>query len=284
MNIKQFLGDRVNPNLKLGLKTLRLISQGQVSKINLDTSLEVNCELPNKILIGTDHKTGTVWLNSIFKEICRRHALTFGTNKSPQPVEPPAEIDIFSQQHSMFSLDALAVPFRGIHMIRDPRDVIISGCFYHQKSKETWLHKPKAQWQGMTYQEKIKSYDSIDDKILFEMENTAKNTIDRMLKWNYESPYFYEVKYEQLIEDYDLMLFHEIFSFLGFQGNIIPNLLTIAYNNSLFSNKTINSAHIRSGKKSQWTTYFNTTHKDRFIQLFGDCLIQLGYEKDNNWL
>ena len=283
MDFRQFVSNRANPSLKAGLKTLRLISKGQVYDINLDTRLKLKCELPNKILIGTDHKTGTVWLNSIFQKICRYHSLKLYKNNSLQEVIPPAKFDIFIQNHSMFDLESLEVPFRGMHIIRDPRDVIISGCFYHQRSKEEWLHRPREKWQGLTYQEKINSYKTIDDQILFEMENTAQNAIHRMVKWDYTNPYFYEVKYEELIEDYDLMLFHRIFSFLGFPGSVIPNLLIIAYNNSLFSNQRIKSAHIRSGKKNQWKNYFKPIHKDRFLQLFGDCLIQLGYEKDNNW-
>jgi hypothetical protein len=104
-----------------------------------------------------------------------------------------------------------------------------------------------------------------------------------MLTWDYQQPEFMEIKYENLIEDRDLILFHEIFTFLGFPGQAIPALLAIAYQNSLFSGRLQKTLHIRSGKKGQWKQYFTPAHKERFIDLFGEALIQLGYEKDQTW-
>lgn len=37
------------------------------------------------------------------------------------------------------------------------------------------------------------------------------------------------------------------------------------------------------GKAGIWKDYFNEEHKAHFKQFFGDVLIELGYEKDNNW-
>jgi hypothetical protein len=115
------------------------------------------------------------------------------------------------------------------------------------------------------------------------MENAGKRTIDDMLNWNYANPSFYEAKYESLIEDVDLTLFHGMFTFLRFPGSVVPSLLAIAYENSLFSGQREESVHIRSGQSSQWKAYFKPSHKDRFLQLFGDALIRLGYEKDHRW-
>lgn len=37
------------------------------------------------------------------------------------------------------------------------------------------------------------------------------------------------------------------------------------------------------GKAGTWRDYFNEEHKDHFKESFGDILIELGYEEDNNW-
>ena len=279
MIFRQFVSKKISQSQKTRIKALLLILKGQVLHIDLACSLKSECKLSNKILIGTHHKTGSVWLSSIFQNICHYHSLTFYAGKQDSL---PAQFDVFFQNHSVFDLDSIGVPFRGIHIIRDPRDVIISGCFYHQKSEEEWLHRPRKDLQGFTYQQKINSYRSIDDQILFEMENVGRETIFNMLNWDYTRSSFYELKYEDLIEDIDLILFHKIFSFLGFPGSVIPNLLAIAYNKSLFSGLHSKSVHIRSGKTNQWKEYFKPNHKDRFLGLFGDALIRLGYE-NNNW-
>jgi len=82
--------------------------------------------------------------------------------------------------------------------------------------------------------------------------------------------------------DVDLLLFHRIFTFLGIPGEVIPRALQTAYDNSLFSGKVF-SQHIRSGKNQQWRDYFKPIHQERFHDLFGDALIKLGYEEDDNW-
>lgn len=238
-------------------------------------------ELPNKILIGTHHKTGTVWLLSIFATISNEFGLNFYKGKQ---TNLSVEYDIFFQDHSKFYFDTLDNSVRGLHIIRDPRDVVISGVFYHQKSKEKWLHKPKKKFGGLSYQEKLNSCENLDQKIHMEINRSAKTNINDMITWSYSNPAFYELKYEELIADIDLILFHKIFTFLGFPASTLPTLLEIAYDNSIFSGKLDNSDHIRSGASSQWVKYFKQSHKDRCLELFGDALIRLGYEEDDKWI
>jgi hypothetical protein len=186
--------------------------------------------------------------------------------------------------HSAFDQNVLSMPYRGMHLIRDPRDVIVSGCFYHQRSSEEWLHVPLERLGGRTYCDSIVSLPSLDQKLLFEMEFIGEITIKDMLKWNYSNKSFYEVKYESLISDTDFTVFQEIYHFLGFPGNLIPHLIQITKNNSLIMGHSVKTSHIRSGKPGQWKDYFKSTHKERFLELFGDALIRLGYEKNNDWI
>jgi hypothetical protein len=45
-------------------------------------------------------------------------------------------------------------------VIRDPRDVIVSGANYHCKADEPWLHIPEKRFGGLTYHQKINSLTS----------------------------------------------------------------------------------------------------------------------------
>jgi hypothetical protein len=243
----------------------------------IDTSAFV---LPSRVLVGTHHRAGTHWLESVFRSICGRHSLRYYAGPH---ATLPEECDVFLQHHSMFDFTRLPAVFRGIHMIRDPRDIVVSGCFYHQTSDEPWLHASDSKFHGRSYQQAINRFASLDDKILFEMENVARITIDHMSRWQYTNLRFMELRYEELIVDTDLMLFHQIFSFLEFPPRVLLSALEIAQQNSVFADKATASRHIRSKQAWQWKKHFKRCHRQRFLELFGDVLVRLRYEPDDTW-
>jgi hypothetical protein len=240
----------------------------------------MNIGRDKKILIATHHKTGCVWMTRIFRSIAQKYGLKMFEH-APNPEQP---WDIFVEGNSQFDFDALPADLLGLHIIRDPRDVIVSGAFYREKSDESWLHEPNKQYGNMTYQQKIKSLPTVEEKMTFEMEHVGQYTIENMCRWNYQDPRFFETKYEELIADESLFIFHQVFAFLEFPSAMLPALLQIAFDNSLYSGKVQKGGHVRSGKSNQWKQYFTPRLAERFVQLFGDVLIDLGYELDNNWM
>ena len=57
------------------------------------------------------------------------------------------------------------IPFKAIITVRDPRDIIVSGYFYHMTTHEPWVHQPRSDYGGKSYQEVshfnlVKSYRS----------------------------------------------------------------------------------------------------------------------------
>jgi hypothetical protein len=275
----------------VGMKRLvtRMLRPAQKERIRAFISKQLNltggagaqsCQLPYRVLIGAHHKSGTVWLKSIFRTVCSEYSLRFFEGKQG---DAPQQYDVFFQDHSRFELDRFPSPVRGLHLIRDPRDIILSGCFYHQKADEPWLHRPREDLLGLTYHQAINRAETLEDKISFEMEHAGRRTIEELIAWDYTRPFFCELKYEDLIRDTDLMIFHRAFAFLGFPGSALPGVLAIAYRKSLFSNQLKTSDHIRSGEVGQWKQYFTRKHKERFCELFGDVLIRLGYEDNDDW-
>lgn len=232
--------------------------------------------LRNRVLVGTHHKTGTVWFTSVFRALSGQLGLELVYADREHP-DPGGRWDIFVSGHSRFGgIESRAC--RGVHVIRDPRDMIVSATHYHQTSDEPWLHEAKEEFGGLTYQEKILSYGSFGDRMLFEMEHASFFDISEMVKVEKSGDdRFMAVKYEEMIEDHSLGRFEEMFEFLGFQGPALGWCLVSAYRNSLFSGG-VDSAHVRSGKAAQWPEYFAPVHEKRFEELFGDALVRLGYE------
>lgn len=267
---------------RLKRRVRQILSVGKIGFRTAQEHLrEGRPQLPYKILVGAHHKTGTAWMHSVFAELSWDLGLTYHYGEQR---DLPHGWDVLLQEHSGFDRDSLPPNIRGLHLIRDPRDIIVSGTFYHQRSIEPWLHVRRPEYGGSTYQEKINSYDSLDDKLMFEMENSGSQTIKEMRAWDYHNPAFLEVKYETLIQDQYLTHFHEVFVHLGLPGQLIPHALGVAYRNSLFSGKVQRSVHVRSGKTAQWKRHLNAAHRTRFLQLFGDALVTLGYESDDSWV
>ena len=237
-------------------------------------------EIGAPILVGTHHRAGTVWMADVFRGVCSTLDLRFFSARQD---DVPRDFDVFVHEHSRFRFSDLP-EHRGLHMIRDPRDVIVSGCFYHQTSAEEWLHERRPEYGGMTYQERLRGYSTFEDQLLFEMQEVGSHTLHEMLSWDYSKANFWEAKYEELIVDVELTLFRQVFEFLNFPHKVMPQCLKIVDQRSIWSATVFNRRHVRSGAAGQWKTYFNETHRRRFSELFGDALVQLGYESDDRWV
>jgi hypothetical protein len=239
-------------------------------------------------LVATHHKTGSVWMRTVFKSIARETGLPFvnlskgGTFDSRR--QPPA---IVFSDHSDFSLCAWLLDdprTRILHVIRDPRDVIISAMHYHRQAKEVWLHEPRKALRGLTYQQKLNRLPDNRARYLFEMDRSAMRVIRDMEKWDSARPSSLECKYEDLIADEQMELASRILVHLGFEAEL-ETCRQVFWKNSLFGElKGSQSTHIRSGAMRQWPEIFDGRLAAAFIKKFPDALVRLGYERDNSWV
>lgn len=229
------------------------------------------------------HKVGTAWFIRVLRAICRHYGLQFQCSIQS---ELQRDTDIYMEYMSRVDMDKLPI-YVGSHMIRDPRDIVISAYFYHLWTKEDWAHIPRQSLNGLTYQEYLKSLNQ-EEGLLAEMQGTSKEVIDEMSQWNYNNPNFIEVKYEDIIKD-EKAVFSKIFSHYKFSPEAVDSCLDIADKFS-FKNKarkrndnTAKKSHLRSGRTGEWKEVYSENHKQKFKEIFGDILIKLGYENDNNW-
>ena len=174
------------------------------------------------------HKAGTVWITNVLRSISARYGLRFQVSNDWSETLLPAT-DIFVQNNSFVDIDKLS-GFRGSHLIRDPRDIVISGYFYHLWTNEYWSHIPMKKLLGdkdphwpyfsigefgeKTYQEYLKSQDQ-ETGILTEIRRSAGYSLKHMADWNYSNPNFIEIKYEELMSDWEKE-FTRLFTHYGF--------------------------------------------------------------------
>ncbi|MEP2943537.1 MAG: sulfotransferase domain-containing protein [Hyphomicrobiales bacterium] len=238
----------------------------------------VNKSVAHKSYIGTFHKTGTVLFGGILRRAEKSNLLVpWYMHKASKPKKWTIGFDYTSIKLMELMKDN-QTNSKYVICIRDPRDVIVSGAYYHTKSNEKWLHIPQKRFNGLTYQEKINSYMNMSDKFLFEMDYNAALTINDMLKVPQNKENVYITKLENLVQDYNLREYTKVYTALGFSGDLIAQLLLVSYNNSLFSGNVKIEGHVRSGKPKQYISEFSDTVLKRYYEIYGDSALKLGYD------
>jgi hypothetical protein len=171
--------------------------------------------------------------------------------------------------------------FRGSHVIRDPRDLVVSGYEYHKTTKEEWCLRPNP-WRegGRSYQQELLSLDE-HDGLMSEIDFMARNTAPKLAEWDYEQPEFIELRYEDAIAD-ELGTFEKLFRWYGFNETAITMGLDAAERLSLRRGGAAPN-HARSGAPGEWRNRLSPDHIARFKELTGDLVVRLGYEVDGDW-
>ena len=190
-----------------------------------------------------------------------------------------------------------------MHLIRDPRDVVVSGYFSHLKThpKNESINKLR---------DRLKKVD-MNEGLFLEMDY-EKNNFNSMIEWDYNQNNIYEAKLEEIKDSTSSIL--EIFKFLDLISNnktrfiksLINKIGNKITNTTFFPNSALSpleigkivennsfrklssgrnpgqvdeTSHYRKGVSGDWRNYFTNEHKKYFKDQYGDLLIILGYEK-----
>lgn len=113
------------------------------------------------ICIGTHHKTGTVWMRRVWHAVKREQNIPLMQCYREKKLAEAALVgpQMIVNWSSSFPPELMDLDHaRFLHIIRDARDVLLSGMRYHRIAplgNEKFLRKEKNAWGGKNYQEQL---------------------------------------------------------------------------------------------------------------------------------
>ena len=108
-----------------------------------------------------------------------------------------------------------------LHLIRDPRDGLLSGLHYDLRhvpsdgSPEHAIHRPRESFGGMSYQQKLRPLPSLRHQVRFEMRHRHALTVREIPAWDHDAPRRIEWRYDAMMQDRTGHLFHRAMRDIG---------------------------------------------------------------------
>jgi len=162
---------------------------------------------------------------------------------------------------------------------RDPRDMLVSQVFFAtDMQEEHGMHEFYSALPDLGERLKI-AITGIDRDGLYMV--SVKQRYEGVFQW-LEQKNLMCIRFEDLIHNQDSTL-NSMLDEVEKTGYKIPTPRAKALSVLVEAIQPKKSHTFRSGKTGGWKQYFTNEHKKLFNDVAGDLLINLGYEKNNDW-
>jgi hypothetical protein len=259
------------------------------------------------IAIATHHKVGTVLFDQITRRLCGRFGWRSHTVRGPIDAPDPNAVALRFWHGTPDQLPP-DPRLRVVHVVRDPREVVVSGYLYHLHTAEQWCvttpppvppptityplvpyplegcsTERRAEWLetlgGRSYQENLKSRDQ-EAGMLFELDQYGRVTIEEMLTWSESvDERVLTVRLDDLMARYDATMLG-IAHHLHLRPHERVLFARIARRHDLGRHTAAEraaNAHVHDPEPDRWRRYFTDAVSERFDERFGGSLGALGY-------
>ena len=247
--------------------------------------------LKRPLLIGTYHKTGTVYMHRVFSMTCRKLGVKmFAAN--PEVLKPTDRDAVYISGVTRFHNDFLSLPdgFTGFRVIRDFRDIAISGARYHLTSSEKWLDDPNPAHPGGSYRNALLGAGSLRNQIRFEMHRLGRVTAEH-IKDEIQAPHAMRgaeletVKLEKLNGPHAVEAFEAVLQRCGISGDFFS--VAVAEFKGYAKNRVNEKGrrHIHNwSTEPLWTQRLDQALAIEMAELYQPLLVEFGYERDDSWI
>ena len=176
------------------------------------------------------------------------------------------DIVLFSNAtaRSLYRIQRTAKNWKGIRVIRDPRQVLVSNYLHHKGNHHTrlngWI------WDQLETDKPVLRELPMEEGLLYELDHITKQIIETQILCPFDDPRVMTIKIEDFSKDPKTYL-REISGFLG-----VADIAGIDFNRT--------SGNPDSGP---WQQHFTSRLRHVFKERYGQALIDLGYATDFNW-
>ncbi len=240
------------------------------------------------------HRCMTSFFDQVFGDIANRYGgFHRHYNEDLEKFYEASKAD-FAFNH--ISVNNVAVDFRmlpdlkGTHIIRDPRDLLVSGYSYHLWCGERWTReemddklRQRLKLDGLgiqagSYQELLNSVDT-ETGLLLELSWRDAH-FRQMLGWDYSKKNILELRYEEMFGNEEKQ-FRKILKHLGFSAMHAEKLLGIVEKHKFGTlarkKRTGQGKHAAYGRPGQWRS-LPAKVKGLFNRRYPELLEKLGYD------
>ena len=246
-------------------------------------------EIPKNLVFFGHHKCGSrLFRKVIMRGLARANDLEVIEYKSQ---DPPFHFEILHDldfenidftalgkaQNIHLNLSNAGVPvvqavkahlkaFKGVHVIRDPRQILVSSYFHHLEGHPE--ENGKWYWDRLAYDRRILKSLNLEKGVLYELDNITRDIIEnQILPWETDDRIL-ELKLEDINAKFDAVV-ADLVEFL--------DLKTKPYLEISFGSTFVNA------NSQRWQDVFTPRIKAIFKERYGQLLVDLGYEKTLDW-
>lgn len=231
-------------------------------------------------IIAMHHKCGSGFLSSVMSEIARYNLWRQGS----VDYLSSGEIELFQGELITISNCHYGmipnIDLKGVHVFRDPRDLLVSAYYSHKYSHPIWP-------ELVSHRAALKQYD-ISKGLLLELD-FSEEYFKALREWDTSDRRFINIDMESMFDAfYDQLKCIWYWLDCGtfnqkFINNIIDKFSFEKVTGGRKLGEVDDFSHYRKGVPGEWITHFSDYMKKVFKERYGDLIIKYGYEISNDW-
>ncbi len=252
--------------------------------------MPMSLDAPLRAYFG-HHRSGSTWLFRVFREIVEDrlgHRLLYAPSEQSFGGDLAATsttrgFEFLAYVNADFRR-IRSVPVRAIHVVRDPRDLLVSAYYAHAYSH------PTDSWPQLDRLRPVLRAAPLETGLLLELD-FCSNVFDDMATWPDQWPGILRIHFEELVASPWPRL-REAFAHLGFLDQLAETELREIADRHDFEHlsggrqpgETDPSSHYRRGVAGDWREFLTPAVRRAFEHRYGRLLRQYDYERDDGWV